>query len=136
MSDLDTHNKVPEANDSNGNVNVDKSRHGWVKFDEETGHKSKPLGDPQGASEGTDIAATTSSTIQHPAVLTTETVHVNLERGDRLTEPVTQGTLSKNVEFVNIRHGFSKFSNFMITKHYIRYKNKKIIIIHFYYSKW
>ncbi|XP_028176815.1 uncharacterized protein LOC135087889 isoform X2 [Ostrinia nubilalis] len=110
MSEIDAHSKLPEANEANGNVNRDKTRHGWVKFDEETGQTSNPLGgETQVDVEETDVAATTSTkcATQPPAVLTTETVHVNLERGDRNTETATQGTLSKNVEFVNIRHGFT-----------------------------
>lgn len=124
MSDRDAHNKVPDANDSNGSVHQDKSRHGWVKFDEETGHKSNPLSEAQGVKDGPAVVATASSITQPPAVLTTETVHVNLERGDRTTEPVTQGTLSKNIEFVNIRHGFSKFLFFpkLITAQIKTYK--------------
>lgn len=110
MSDLDAHSKVPETNDSNGNVHHEKPRQSWVKFDEETGHTNIPLGESQTVSDAASTAASTFSApaTQVPAVLKTESVHVNLERGDRTTEPVTQGNLSKNVEFVNVRHGFCK----------------------------
>lgn len=109
MSDLDVHNKVSETNDKNGNIHQEKPRQSWVKFDEESGHTNIPLGESQTRGAANTVPSTSDcSTIQSPAVLKTETVHVNLERGDRIPETVTQLNLSRNSEIVNVRQGFCK----------------------------
>ncbi|XP_047041807.1 transmembrane protein 268 isoform X1 [Helicoverpa zea] len=96
--------EITEVNELNGNVNQDKVRKGWVKFDDESPKSAEndvppSVSSPEGAS--------TSATAQSAAVLKTETVHINLERGDKNIEPISLVTLSKNVEFVNVRQGFS-----------------------------
>uniref|UniRef100_A0A2A4IVT6 Uncharacterized protein n=1 Tax=Heliothis virescens TaxID=7102 RepID=A0A2A4IVT6_HELVI len=96
--------EITEVNELNGNVTQDKVRKGWVKFDDESPKTAENDVPPSVSSaEG----ASTSATAQSAAVLKTETVHINLERGDKNIEPVSLGTLSKNVEFVNVRQGFS-----------------------------
>ncbi|XP_013133718.1 PREDICTED: uncharacterized protein LOC106099663 [Papilio polytes] len=96
--------KTHDVIESNGNLNKEEPRKTWVKFDDESpqtnGHQS------DGKISNTP---STSLSVQQevPAVLNTETVHVNLERGDRNLENTSHGNLTKNVEFVNIRSGFS-----------------------------
>lgn len=95
-----------EVNELNGNVIQDKVRKGWVKFEDES---------PKTAENETlpsvlpPAGASTSAPTESAAVLKTETVHINLERGDKNVEPISLGTLSKNVEFVNVRQGFCKY---------------------------
>ncbi|XP_053610481.1 uncharacterized protein LOC128675128 isoform X2 [Plodia interpunctella] len=100
-------NQTTEINESNGNVKHDPTRVGWVKFDDESAQTNIPKNH---VSEGVPTTAnSTSAEInlnQAPAILNTESVHVNLERGDRNIEPVTLSTLSKNVEFNNVHRGF------------------------------
>ncbi|XP_068621610.1 uncharacterized protein [Battus philenor] len=88
---------------SNGNLNQDSTRNTWVKFDEESQENNVP------ESEEKVLNSTAASTSINapPAVLNTETVHVNLERGDKNIEPVSPGAPAKSVEFVSIRPGFS-----------------------------
>jgi hypothetical protein len=112
MSNLNTVNKPSESNDSNGSVLQEKPRQGWVKFDEETqgGRTSNSLNEPNVVTS--ELSKPSTSDVSGgapPAVIKTETVHVNLDRGDRIAEANTQPTLTKNVEFVNVRHGFSKY---------------------------
>uniref|UniRef100_A0A1E1VXN8 Transmembrane protein 268 n=1 Tax=Pectinophora gossypiella TaxID=13191 RepID=A0A1E1VXN8_PECGO len=110
MSSTDVANSSAKKSETNGNIHQDKLPKDWVKFDDESPQTSDPLSDPKVSSEipVSTTASTSHTTSSEPAaVLKTETVHVNLERGDRNTEPVTQATLSKNVEFVNVRQGFS-----------------------------
>lgn len=105
MSNTDVENKVTKISEINGSV-PEKTPKNWVKFDDES---TTPTRNP--LSESTAASASTSDTCipERPAVLRTETVHVNLERGDRHIETVTPATLSKNVEFVNVRQGFGTY---------------------------
>ncbi|XP_059059253.1 uncharacterized protein LOC131852589 isoform X2 [Achroia grisella] len=115
MSDVELNNKHLEINPSNGGANQDSSRKEWVKFDDDSGQTN--LNIPLETKVITGVAATSVASTSEfsplpartepAAVLKTETVHVNLERGDRNTDPVTHSTLNKNVEFVNVRQGFS-----------------------------
>ncbi|XP_026321613.1 uncharacterized protein LOC113231500 [Hyposmocoma kahamanoa] len=108
MSNTDVENKVTKTSEINGGVN-DKTPKNWVKFDDESTPTSDPLSESTAAGISTAATPSTSDTPtpERPAVLRTETVHVNLERGDRHIETVPPVTLSKNVEFVNVRHGFA-----------------------------
>ncbi|XP_026757348.1 transmembrane protein 268 isoform X1 [Galleria mellonella] len=104
-------NKPPEINASNGGTNQDISRKEWVKFDDDS--EQTNLNIPLETKVITGAVSTSvpsTSEVSNPepaAVLKTETVQINLERGDRNIDPVTHSTLSKNVEFVNIRQGFT-----------------------------
>lgn len=107
MNSSEIKSELTEVNELNGNVNQDKVRKGWVKFDDESPKTTEnetlsSVIPPAGAS-------TSSAPTESAAVLKTETVHINLERGDKNVEPITLGTLSKNVEFVNVRQGFCKY---------------------------
>lgn len=110
MSNTDVENKVTKISELNGSVN-DKTPKSWVKFDDESTPTSDPLSETTVAGITTAATPSTSDTSapERPAVLRTETVHVNLERGDRHIETVTPVTLSKNVEFVNVRQGFGVY---------------------------
>ncbi|XP_050361789.1 uncharacterized protein LOC126781057 isoform X2 [Nymphalis io] len=98
-----------EAIETNGNLNKDEDRKNWVKFDDESPQQS----DFNLKSEVVDESA--ASTIRHstasnsaiPAVLKTETVHVNLDRSENNIEPLSQSAVMKNVEYINTRHGFT-----------------------------
>ncbi|XP_014362980.2 uncharacterized protein LOC106714442 isoform X1 [Papilio machaon] len=96
--------KTHDVIESNGNLNKEDNRKTWVKFDDESPQTNGHQSDGKVAT-----TPSTSLTVQQevPAVLNTETVHVNLERGDRNLENTSHGILTKNVEFVNIRSGFS-----------------------------
>ncbi|KOB74694.1 Uncharacterized protein OBRU01_08032 [Operophtera brumata] len=106
---MSTENKaeVQEAVETNGKLNPDKTRPGWIKFDDETQSVPLPLNQPSQETTTAAVVASTSaqSSPQLPAVLNTESVQVNFDRGDKNVE-VPQNTLSKNVEFVTIRQGF------------------------------
>ncbi|KAJ8726264.1 hypothetical protein PYW07_000962 [Mythimna separata] len=104
MSNAEIKSDLTEVNELNGNVNQDRVRAGWVKFDDESAKSTENEILP---SVLPSAGASTSAPTESAAVLKTETVHINLERGDKNVEPVTLGTLSKNVEFVNVRQGFS-----------------------------
>lgn len=112
MSNTSTNAEVGEVN---GTLSPEKTRSGWVKFEDESSETNGSLPTKELTTETTAPAATTSTSLEHsthtPAVLKTETVQVNLERGDRnLTSVASPRTLSKNVEFVNVlRHGFCKY---------------------------
>ncbi|KAJ0181758.1 hypothetical protein K1T71_002480 [Dendrolimus kikuchii] len=101
MSNVDSPATLSGATELNGSVNQEKTPKGWIKFDDDT--HNVPLSENR---TGGGIPSTSESAPQVPAVLKPETVHINLERGDKL-ETTSQVTLSKNVEFVNIRQGFS-----------------------------
>lgn len=111
MSNIDVEDTATKISEVNGSVNHDKTPKSWVKFDDDTSPTSDPLSESTAA--GIPSAATPSTSEifapERPAVLRTETVHVNLERGDRNIETVTPATLSKNVEFVNVRQGFCMY---------------------------
>ncbi|CAH0700706.1 unnamed protein product [Spodoptera exigua] len=103
MSNAGINSEFSEVKEVNGSVNQDKVRKGWVKFDEES---------PKTENEGSSLpptAGTSTSTAptESAAVLKTESVHINLERGDKNVEPISLNTLSKNVEFINVRSGFA-----------------------------
>ncbi|KAJ8729521.1 hypothetical protein PYW08_001102 [Mythimna loreyi] len=104
MSNAEIKSDSSEVNELNGNVNQDRARVGWVKFDDESPKTTENVLSPSALPSA---GASTSAPTESAAVLKTETVHINLERGDKNVEPVTLGTLSKNVEFVNVRQGFS-----------------------------
>lgn len=108
MSNADIKNG-PQRNDLNGTVNADKVRKEWVKFDEESPQNTTPLEIQNTQSIPYAAGASTSASTEPAAVLKTESVQINLERGDRHVEPNSLATLSKNVEFVNIRQGFCKY---------------------------
>ncbi|CAH1645013.1 unnamed protein product [Spodoptera littoralis] len=103
MSNAGINSELPEVKEVNGSINQDKVRKGWVKFDDES-----PKADNEASSVPPTAGTSTSSApTESAAVLKTESVHINLERGDKNVEPVSLSTLSKNVEFVNVRSGFS-----------------------------
>ncbi|CAG9784510.1 unnamed protein product [Diatraea saccharalis] len=107
MSNLNIN--VPDQNDSNETVLQEKPRKGWVKFDDESpsAQSGIPLEESSlSTSIASDNVASTSSN-PPPAVLKTESVHVNLDRSDRVSDQITQATSTRNVELVNVRHGFS-----------------------------
>ena len=106
MSSSEIKSDLTEVNELNGNVNQDKVRKGWVKFEDES---PKTTENQILSSVIPPAAASTSAPTESAAVLKTETVHINLERGDKNVEPISLGTLSKNVEFVNVRQGFCKY---------------------------
>lgn len=106
MSNAEIKSDLSEVNELNGNINQDKVRKGWVKFDDES---PKATDNEILPSVLSPAGASTSAPTESAAVLKTETVHINLERGDKNVEPISLGTLSKNVEFVNIRQGFCKY---------------------------
>lgn len=104
MSDVDSKSTLSATTELNGTVSKEKIQRGWVKFDDDSQTNDPLSGKP--ASDG--MASTSEIATQVPAVLKPETVHINLERGDKI-DTTSQVTLSKNVEFVNIRQGFCKF---------------------------
>lgn len=110
MSNTENKAEVHEAVETNGKLNPDKTRPGWVKFDDETQSVPLPSNEPSQETSTAAVVASTSSqsSPQLPAVLNTESVQVNFDRGDKNVE-VPQNTLSKNVEFVTIRQGFCKY---------------------------
>lgn len=110
MSNTENKTELHEVGETNGNVNTDKTRPGWVKFEDETRDVPLPSIEPPQETATAAVVASTSaqSSPRLPAVLNTETVQVNFDRGDRNVD-VSQNTLSKNVEFVTIRQGFSKY---------------------------
>ncbi|CAK1603293.1 unnamed protein product [Parnassius mnemosyne] len=92
--------------EANGNINQDSNRKTWVKFDDESLQTN--VSSPDEKVSNNSAPSTSISLPQEvPAVLKTESVHVNLERGDKNIESTSHGTAAKNVEFVNIRPGFS-----------------------------
>ena len=100
---------IPETN---GNVNNDGQRKNWVKFDEESQQTSESNSKPKSgpiAEENTSVPLNTG----RPAVLKTETVHVNLDRIENNLEPASQSAVMKNVEYINVRHGFSKITHIL-----------------------
>lgn len=110
MSNAEIKTEISEVNELNGSVNQDKVRKGWVKFDEDAPKTSISLSQQDVPSNVSSPAgASSSAPAESAAVLKTETVHINLERGDKNVEPISLGTLSKNVEFVNVRQGFCKY---------------------------
>ncbi|CAH2066523.1 unnamed protein product, partial [Iphiclides podalirius] len=92
-----TQNDILELN---GNLNQETTRKTWVKFDDESSQTNEEI------SKTSSPSTSVITQNQVPAVLNTETVHVNLERGDRNLE-TPQAAANKNIEFVNIRSGFS-----------------------------
>lgn len=113
MNNADNSIEFSEVNERNGNVHEEKIRKGWVQFDDEQQTPTVSHSENEIAVTKTPPVASTQTPARPtvPAVLNTETVHVNLERGDKNLESSTQSTLTKNVEFVNVRHGFCKFDN-------------------------
>ncbi|CAB3231164.1 unnamed protein product [Arctia plantaginis] len=105
MSNADIKNG-PHSNDLNGTMNPDKVRKEWVKFDEESPQNTTPSEPHKAQSIQQSVGASSSAPSEPAAVLRTESVQINLERGDKHVEPISLATLSKNVEFVNIRQGF------------------------------
>ncbi|XP_046961907.1 uncharacterized protein LOC124531383 isoform X1 [Vanessa cardui] len=101
--------KSLEAIETNGNLNKDEDRKSWVKFDDESPQQSdlKLKSKVSDESAVSTIRQTTASNSAIPAVLKTETVHVNLDRSENNIEPLSQSAVMKNVEYINARHGFS-----------------------------
>lgn len=106
MSDLEVDSKSPSVQAANEHVDQDKSRKGWVKFEDESTQTNVPLPQVSSSTEPSGSSAN-STNASHAAVLKTESVQINLERGDRHLEPAIP-TLSKNVEFVNVHQGFGE----------------------------
>lgn len=112
MSYIEQHEKVSSATELNTNTNNDTPRKQWVKFEEESPLSTVPLSEISPAPQVPAAVASSSepsSSTTFPAVLTTESVHVNLERADKTIDGTSQPQLSKNVEFVNVRNGFCKY---------------------------
>ncbi|KAI8427708.1 hypothetical protein MSG28_002155 [Choristoneura fumiferana] len=110
MSHIEEHEKVSSANELNASIHNDTPRQQWVKFEEDSPLSTVPLSEISPAPQVTAVVASISepsSSTTFPAVLTTESVHVNLERADKTIDGTSQPTLSKNIEFVNVRNGFS-----------------------------
>ncbi|XP_026737762.1 uncharacterized protein LOC113500997 isoform X2 [Trichoplusia ni] len=107
MSNSENRSELSEVNEVNGVINQDKVRKGWVKFEDESPKTSIPIAENDKVSNVPQPVGASTSSAESAAVLRTETVHINLERGDKTSEPITLGTLSKNVEFINVRQGFS-----------------------------
>lgn len=103
MNNVNSEKPSTLPNEVNGSMNLEKTPTGWVKFDDDSPQIRGPL--PEKANNNI-LATTSENSTQSPAVFKPETVHLNLERGDNLSE-TSQVTLSKNVEFVNVRQGFS-----------------------------
>lgn len=103
MNNVNSEKPSTLPNEGNGSMNLEKTPTGWVKFDDDSPQIRGPL--PEKANNNI-LATTSENSTQSPAVFKPETVHLNLERGDNLSE-TSQVTLSKNVEFVNVRQGFS-----------------------------
>ncbi|XP_041986207.1 uncharacterized protein LOC121738217 isoform X2 [Aricia agestis] len=89
-------------NDSNGDLSCEKPQKNWVKFDDETPQTNNDKSETNAAFEN-DTGRAESSRIEIPAVLTTETIQVNIDR----EKPESIPHNIKNVEYVNNRHGFS-----------------------------
>lgn len=112
MSNIEKKAELPEVGEVNGSLSPDKTRSGWVKFEDESQETKVSLPPKEVSIQISTAAAVPGTSVEAlphvPAVLNTETVQVNLERGDRNLGSVTSpGTLSKNVEFVTVlRHGF------------------------------
>ncbi|CAK1549805.1 unnamed protein product [Leptosia nina] len=94
----------PNSSEANGGINKETKRTEWVKFDDDN------IAPEHGSSNNTEAPVTqdtvepgTSVNIQLPAVLTTESIHVNLERNDKHD---SQSSVMKNVE-INMRSGFT-----------------------------
>ncbi|CAG4968160.1 unnamed protein product [Colias eurytheme] len=93
-----------ETTEVNGNITQERKKE-WVKFDDDTSQVEVPSPNTTIGSERLSEAASSLNT-ELPAVLKTETVHVNLERNDKHLEPISSAAL-KNVDFNNIRQGFT-----------------------------
>lgn len=100
---------LSEVSDLNGSAKQDKPRTEWVKFDDDSTQAiSLPKTEAIPNSNSVSVVGTSKNLNETlPAVLKTETVHVNIERSDK-TEPASQVTLNKSIEFVNVRQGFCK----------------------------
>ncbi|CAH0726618.1 unnamed protein product, partial [Brenthis ino] len=99
--------KLPEITETNGNLNKDDERKNWVKFDDETPQTSDLKAKTNSNKNESIVEGNQISNTERPAVLKTETVHVNLDRIENNIEPISQSAVMKNVEYINIRHGFS-----------------------------
>ncbi|XP_045511198.1 uncharacterized protein LOC123706095 isoform X2 [Colias croceus] len=93
-----------ETTEVNGDITQERKKE-WVKFDDDTSQVDVPSPNTTIGSERLSEAASSLNT-ELPAVLKTETVHVNLERNDKHLEPIPSAVL-KNVDFNNIRQGFT-----------------------------
>ncbi|CAG9099671.1 unnamed protein product [Plutella xylostella] len=108
MSDLGGTNKTTETNGTSDATEDGSKRKGWVKFEDDSPQVNVPLSEVS-PSPGTSALPVQNAEVPEPtqaAVLKTESVHINLDRNDKHHEPVMP-RLSKNVEFVNVRQGFS-----------------------------
>lgn len=105
-----TEEKAPETIETNGNLNKDGERKNWVKFDDESPQESDLNAKSKVSDESVQsVTKSGASTSEIPAVLKTETVHINLDRSENNIEPLTQSAIMRNVEYINARHGFCKF---------------------------
>lgn len=106
---------TPEP-DVAGSDNQETPRKGWVQFEDETAQGGPSTSSPEKVHPKEVPAASPAAVlpVTAPAVLNTESVHINLERGDRTTELTPQSPFKKNVEFINVRQGFCKFSKYCI----------------------
>ena len=109
MSNIEADEKASELNES---FNQNQTQKGWVKFDDENPQTSSPLTEVSQENSTAKAEKVSESSTTLPAVLKTETVHVNLERSERNVENTGQGNLTKNVEFVNVRQGFCKYKGY------------------------
>lgn len=104
-----TESLAQETNEPNGAVGPEDTRKGWVKFEDDITQRNSQsekdqdaLTSPAGPSNNVTLPSV-------PAILNTETVHMNLERGDKNVElEQQQSPFRKNVEFINVRQGFCK----------------------------
>lgn len=102
-----TEEKALETIETNGNLNKDGERKNWVKFDDESPQESNLNTKLKVSDESAQVTKSGASTSEIPAVLKTETVHINLDRSENNIEPLTQSAIMRNVEYINARHGFS-----------------------------
>ncbi|XP_052747279.1 uncharacterized protein LOC112058255 isoform X2 [Bicyclus anynana] len=105
MSELE--DKTPEVKETNGDINKEKPRKNWVQFDDESPQTSNLSSDTKPSEPAIIASSSVSSNETVPAVLRAETVHVNIDRGDKNIESMSQSSVMKNVEYRTVRPAFS-----------------------------
>lgn len=85
----------------------------WVKFDDETAEANPSLNNTPGpglAGISSAVSPNEQRVAAAPAVITTETVQISLDRGDKGSDLSSHSNNhARNSEYVNIRQGFSKY---------------------------
>ncbi|XP_050675526.1 uncharacterized protein LOC126972680 isoform X2 [Leptidea sinapis] len=88
---------------TNGKLNEDTERKTWVKFDDDTSHNVETSRNITATTNNIDTIP--SSSTDTPAVLKTESVHINIDKNDKHLDS-TNNTDIKHVEIV-LRSGFT-----------------------------